>query len=161
MKLARSLAHLFTAGLIASASVATAEDVEITDGKVKVKGANGQTVEITDGLIAGTGDEDGVVGEDGKATVITGNNKKVKQACVTGKTHFTVTGNNNKVTLTGECAKVTVTGNNNKVHVDNVGVLVMTGNANNATYLGGLSGKAPKITRTGNGNVVEKIEAAQ
>jgi len=87
---------------------------------------------------------------------ISGNAKTVKHVCAKGKSYVQVSGNANKVTLTGACAKVALSGNTNTVTVESVGILVVTGNANTAEYKNGLDGKPPKITESGNANKVSK-----
>ena len=162
---------LFAAGLglsLAAVTPARADEVEITDGQVKIKGKNGEKVVVGNGKVVAKGASGSatVVADDegdddeaptGKVITITGNAKKVKQACTAERSSFSISGNSNQVTLTGSCKKVVITGNANKVTLENVGVLVLTGNANRAEYQAGLDGGEPKITRTGNANVAEKI----
>ena len=163
---------LFAAGLglsLAAITPARADEVEITDGQVKIKGKNGDKVVVGNGKVVAKGASGSatVVADDegddedeapaGKVTTISGNAKKVKQACTAERSSFAISGNSNQVTLTGSCKKVVITGNANKVTLENVGVLMLTGNSNRAEYQAGLGGGEPKITRTGNANVAEKI----
>lgn len=141
------------------ATPALGQEVDISKGKIKVQGANGERVEI------GTDEADDDADEPGEAaaavTAITGNGKKLKVACAPGKASFTVAGNKNELTLTGDCQHVSVSGNANVVHVERVASISLTGNKNVATYVDGVGGQAPKIVKTGNDNSVKKVPPAR
>ena len=55
----------------------------------------------------------------------------------------------NTLTFTGECKKLTVNGVSNKIFVEKVGEIIVTGISNKITYGEGISGKKPKITKSG------------
>jgi hypothetical protein len=57
--------------------------------------------------------------------------------------------------LTGECKKLTVDGVSNTVNVEKVGEIVVKGTSNKVVYGDGLSGKKPKITKSGVSTAVD------
>lgn len=64
----------------------------------------------------------------------------------------------NTYTLTGECKKLTVDGVSNKVNVEKVGEISVTGTSNKVTYVEGLGGKKPKITKSGISTAVDSLK---
>jgi len=68
--------------------------------------------------------------------------------------HFEITGNNDELTISGECSKVEVLGHDNKISLDAVGVIQLVGHDNLITYRRGLNGGKPKIETLGENNKV-------
>jgi hypothetical protein len=68
--------------------------------------------------------------------------------------HFEITGNNDAVTIAGDCSKVEVIGDNNKITLDAVGIITLVGHNNLVTYRQGLNGAHPKIETVGENNKV-------
>jgi hypothetical protein len=68
----------------------------------------------------------------------------------------TVQGLGNTVTLTGACTDVVVEGSNNVVHIATLGRLKVAGMNNKVYWTAGIDGAAPRITKEGIGNTVEK-----
>jgi len=68
--------------------------------------------------------------------------------------HFEITGNNDEVTIAGDCSKVEVLGHNNKITLDAVGIITLVGNNNLVTYRQGLNGANPQIETVGENNKV-------
>ena len=66
----------------------------------------------------------------------------------------TVTGNNQRLTLTGSCAAVLVKGNRNTVQVGRVGSISIQGSGNRVTWVSAISGAKPLLRLSGSGNVV-------
>ncbi len=64
----------------------------------------------------------------------------------------------NSYTLTGECKKLTVDGVSNKVSVEKVGEISVKGTSNKVTYVEGLDGKKPKITKSGISTAVDSVK---
>ncbi len=64
----------------------------------------------------------------------------------------------NSYTLTGTCKKLTVDGVSNKVSVEKVGEISVKGTSNKVTYVEGLGGKKPKITRSGVSTAVDSVK---
>lgn len=72
--------------------------------------------------------------------------------CGSGRS-LSVSGSNNKLTVTGACADVDITGSDNRLTVDKITGRVSTGGVNNTvTYHDG----NPAVTNTGGGNTVRK-----
>ncbi len=67
----------------------------------------------------------------------------------------------NSYTLTGECKKLTVDGVSNKVSVEKVGEIVVKGTSNKVTYIEGLDGKKPKITKSGISTEVNSVKSIE
>ncbi|MHA7632485.1 DUF3060 domain-containing protein [Corallococcus sp. M7] len=84
---------------------------------------------------------------------VTGNEETATHACKPGST-VEITGNDNTVTLTGECKSVTVNGNDNKVKVEATGAISVTGTTNAVTWKRGLGKSKPKVSRTGVDNKI-------
>lgn len=84
------------------------------------------------------------------------NGKTVTHAC-TGTTVVKVMGNQNKVTLTGECARVEVLGNENQVIAEAAGEISVMGNANTVAWERGVGGKDPAVSNLGTRNKVSKV----
>ncbi len=66
----------------------------------------------------------------------------------------TVTGNNQRLTLTGSCAAVLVKGNRNTLQVSRVGSISIQGSGNRVTWVSAISGAKPLLRLSGSGNVV-------
>lgn len=64
----------------------------------------------------------------------------------------------NSYTLTGSCKKLTVDGVSNKVSVEKVGEISVKGTSNKVTYVEGLDGKKPKITKSGVSTAVDSMK---
>ena len=86
--------------------------------------------------------------------VVEGMSQRLTVACTSEGAH--VQGNGNTVTLTGPCSNVLVEGSNNTVHIATVGSLKVAGMSNKVYWSAGIAGAAPKITKEGIGNTVEK-----
>jgi hypothetical protein len=87
----------------------------------------------------------------GKVEVITSNEKVNYKG--EGR-HFEITGNDDEVTIAGDCSKVEVLGHNNKINLDAVGIITLVGNNNLVTYRQGLNGAHPTIETVGENNKV-------
>ncbi|MCK6548529.1 DUF3060 domain-containing protein [Myxococcota bacterium] len=158
-------------GLGATASAADPTKVKIGKGGVSVE-AGGTKVDVsggdvgveTDGAdveVDADEDEGGEVAKGAAELEIVGNGKKVEHTCggaSKGATNVSITGNGHKVVLKGACATVTVTGNNHDVAIDEVAAILATGNSLKVTWKKAAVGKEPKITRTGNGVSVKKLD---
>jgi hypothetical protein len=68
--------------------------------------------------------------------------------------HFEITGNNDEITIGGECSRVEVVGHDNKIILDSVGIIEVVGSNNLITYHQGLNGPHPKIDTAGENNKV-------
>ena len=66
----------------------------------------------------------------------------------------TVSGNNQRLTLTGSCASVILKGNRNTVQVNRVGSISIQGSGNRVTWTAAISGAKPLLRLSGSGNVV-------
>jgi hypothetical protein len=78
----------------------------------------------------------------------------VKQSYQGEGRHFEITGNNDDITISGECSKVEVVGHDNKITLVAVGVIEVMGQNNLITYHRGLNAQKPKIDTTGENNKV-------
>jgi Protein of unknown function (DUF3060) len=76
-----------------------------------------------------------------------------------GGQEATVTGSLNEITFTGECPSVTIKGSENTVAIEAVGQIRVVGTKNKVTWQRSTVDQAPKITRSGLGNVVSKAAA--
>ena len=90
----------------------------------------------------------------GQRPVVEGISQRLNVAC--GTEGAKVQGMGNTVTLTGTCSTVLVEGSDNTVHVATLGRLTVAGMNNKVYWTAGIDGAAPKITKEGIGNVVEK-----
>lgn len=86
--------------------------------------------------------------------VVEGGGSRVTVACKADG--VTVQGMSNTVTLTGACTDVLVEGSNNTVHVATLGRLKVAGMNNKVYWSAGIDGAAPRITKEGLGNTIEK-----
>jgi hypothetical protein len=86
--------------------------------------------------------------------VVEGMSQRLTVAC--GADGVKVQGASNTVTLTGTCGVVLVEGSNNTVHIGTLGRLTVAGMNNKVFWSNGIDGAAPKITKEGIGNTVEK-----
>jgi NADH dehydrogenase/NADH:ubiquinone oxidoreductase subunit G len=82
----------------------------------------------------------------------------VKQSYQGEGRHFEITGNNDEITISGECSKVEVVGHDNKISLVAVGVIQVMGQNNLITYHRGLSSPKPKVETTGENNKVVSAE---
>ena len=78
----------------------------------------------------------------------------VKQSYQGEGRHFEITGNNDEITISGDCSKVEVVGHDNKISLVAVGVIQVMGENNLITYHRGLNSPKPKIDTTGENNKV-------
>src|SRR5262245_21956419 len=69
-----------------------------------------------------------------------------------------VSGSDNKVNLTGDCAKVAVMGSKNVVTIEGAARISVMGTDNEVSYKRGVGGKGPNISRMGTGNKVTKAD---
>ena len=82
----------------------------------------------------------------------------VKQTFQGEGRHFEITGNNDEITISGECSKVEVVGHDNKISLVSVGWIEVMGQNNLITYHRGLNGPRPKIDAAGENNKVISAE---
>ena len=82
---------------------------------------------------------------------VAGINENKTVACGTNNS-VTVSGVSNTIVITGHCTKLTVSGMQNSVTVDAVDSIDAAGFNNQVTYHSG----SPKISKSGDGNVVEQ-----
>lgn len=68
----------------------------------------------------------------------------------------TVSGDSNRLTLTGNCTQVVVNGNKNVVSVVAVGQIVVNGKQNTVTWSKSLKGAKPMLRVTGTANKILK-----
>ena len=90
------------------------------------------------------------------AELVIGDNDKVLSHECTGDTVVKVVGNENKITLTGDCAKVDVTGNKNAIDIDATVAISVMGNKNAVTWARMIDGKKPKISNLGSKNSISR-----
>jgi hypothetical protein len=90
----------------------------------------------------------------GQRPVVEGMSQRLTVAC--GAEGAKVQGMGNTVTLTGTCSTVLVEGSDNTVHIATLGRLTVAGMNNKVYWTAGIDGAAPKITKEGIGNTVEK-----
>jgi hypothetical protein len=90
----------------------------------------------------------------GQRPVVEGMSQRLNVAC--GTEGAKVQGMGNTVTLTGTCSTVLVEGSDNTVHIATLGRLTVAGMNNKVYWTSGIDGAAPKITKEGVGNIVEK-----
>jgi hypothetical protein len=90
----------------------------------------------------------------GQRPVVEGMSQRLTAAC--GTEGAKVQGMGNTVTLTGPCSTVLVEGSDNTVHIATLGRLTVAGMNNKVYWSAGIDGAAPKITKEGIGNTVEK-----
>lgn len=69
-----------------------------------------------------------------------------------------ITGNHGSITLRGTCSEVILVGNDNLVRSETVGTISVTGNNNNITWISGLQGQPPQVTRSGKDNLIAQAE---
>jgi hypothetical protein len=90
--------------------------------------------------------------------VVRENNRTIAQAC-DGKTTAEIDGNDNTITLTGECVAVKVMGNRNTVAFEAAATLSTWGNDNVVSYQRGPGKKpAPAISNPGSRNRISRIK---
>jgi hypothetical protein len=90
---------------------------------------------------------------------VTQNGQKLKHSCKEGAPMIVnIIGNNNTLTIDGECVRLVVTGNNNKVTIEAVGEITALGDGLDVTYKRGLAGKEPKITKVGEKIRIVKVK---
>ena len=69
-----------------------------------------------------------------------------------------INGNNNTITVQGDCALIEVTGSHNKLSSENVATIKISGHNNDVRYTGALAGKAkPAIKNNGKANTIRKV----
>src|SRR5438876_990101 len=86
---------------------------------------------------------------------LTDNGHSTSHECTAGE-RVEVSGNKNRLDLTGECGTVSVSGNENQVTVDTVAEIVTQGNKNSVRWYKGAGDKAPKVSNSGTGNEIKK-----
>ena len=69
-----------------------------------------------------------------------------------------VKGNQNELTIKGECSSLYVPGNKNIVYVEAVAKIDTLGNRNTVTWEKGIGGKKPSISNLGTDNKIKKAE---
>lgn len=147
--LLHGLAAICAAGIT---TLAVAKDSE----KAKPKP---NTVEVE-----GTGDEDpedtsDTLNEVEPELAVVQNGQKVKHSCKDGAPlRVNIIGNNNQVTVDGECKSLIVTGNGNKVTIEAVGEITALGDSLDISYKRGLGGKEPQISKVGDKVKIVKIK---
>lgn len=72
-----------------------------------------------------------------------------------------VRGNQNELTIKGECSSLYVPGNKNIVYVEAVAKIDTPGNKNTVTWEKGIDGKKPSISNLGTDNTIKKAEAEE
>lgn len=127
--------------------------VEVDDetGQVEVRGL-GALVNVEGGE---AGDGEQVVAEGDEPVLITGNSRRLTLVCKPNA-EVMISGNANKIALTGPCAKVNISGNSQVITIESAGEIAVTGNSNRVAWRTGLEGKKPKITQLGNANKVSQ-----
>jgi hypothetical protein len=73
--------------------------------------------------------------------------------------HVSVSGEDNKLTLTGTCLSVEVSGDRNELVVDVLGEASLAGDENRIQWKRAASGNAPEVTDSGDGNSVKRASA--
>ena len=91
-------------------------------------------------------------GRSGNVEEIVGTQQKLNYKG--GGKDFVIVGNDDEITITGECSKVQILGHDNKVVLDAVGEIVASGHNNLVTYRRGQNGAEPKVETMGHGNKV-------
>ena len=71
-----------------------------------------------------------------------------------------VDGNQNTISLSGDCAKVIVKGNHNRVSVESVAWLRLIGNDNQVSWARGVGGRPPSVVDVGARNLVAQSRGA-
>ncbi|WP_161880791.1 DUF3060 domain-containing protein [Deinococcus alpinitundrae] len=66
----------------------------------------------------------------------------------------TISGDNQRLTLTGSCASVILKGNRNTLQVSRVGSISIQGSGNRVLWTSAISGAKPLLRLSGSGNVV-------
>jgi outer membrane lipopolysaccharide assembly protein LptE/RlpB len=100
-------------------------------------------------------------GNSGEKLILNGNSESATHACNGREVEVKETATANTYTLTGECKKITVDGVSNTINVEKVGEISVTGVSNKVTYGEGISGKKPKISKSGTSTFVESRAEAE
>jgi hypothetical protein len=104
-------------------------------------------------------DTSGIINPVEPELAITKNGQKVKHSCkADAPLIVSIIGNNNQVTVDGECKKLVVTGNSNKVTIEAVGEISALGDNLDISYKRGLGGKEPVITKVGEKIKIVKLK---
>lgn len=90
-----------------------------------------------------------IVGENNGGRVIRCNGRDVE-----------VDGNQNTITLSGNCAVILVKGNHNRVAVESVAWLRLIGNDNQVSWARGVGGRQPSVVDVGSRNTVAQARGA-
>jgi len=69
-----------------------------------------------------------------------------------------VSGSGNRITLTGDCAKVAVMGSKNIVAIEAAAKIAVMGTDNEVSWKRGVGGKDPVVSRMGNNNKLTKSD---
>lgn len=91
-------------------------------------------------------------GRSGNVEEIVGTQQKLNYKG--GGKDFVIVGNDDEITISGECSKLQILGHDNKVVLDAVGEIVASGHNNLVTYRRGLNRAEPKVETMGHGNKV-------
>jgi hypothetical protein len=68
-----------------------------------------------------------------------------------------INGNNNSITIEGDCSEIEVTGSHNKVSAESVATIRVTGNDNDVRYTSAPAGKArAAVKNRGKANTIRK-----
>ena len=81
----------------------------------------------------------------------------VDHACEANE-RVVISGSENRVTLTGACAKVAVMGSKNVVAIDGASRIAVMGTGNEVTWKRGVGGKGPNVSRMGTNTKVTKVD---
>jgi hypothetical protein len=85
------------------------------------------------------------------------NQRTVSRTC-DGHTQIQVLGNQNKVTLTGECEHIEIAGNQNIVTIEGAGSISVPGNDNIVSWERGIDGKPPAVSNPGSRNHLARVK---
>lgn len=144
MNTSRSMLMLFFAAIAATAS---AED------RIAAK-ADGAEVEMrSDGSIKVV-----VEARDGAAWLSIHDSDQAGSLDCKGR-HVSVSGERNKLKLTGTCLSVEVSGDNNELVVDVLGEASLAGDENRIEWKRAASGSTPEVSDSGDGNTVKRAAA--
>lgn len=140
MKTIRVLALSLTLGIWASVSVDALNAKQIAQVSTDVKLNNQGIVDRS---------------QDGSLNLL-GSNQQRSVNCNSDAVQ--ITGNRSTITLEGTCSEVTLVGNDNVIQTKTVGIISVTGNNNQVTWSNGVNGGTPRISRSGNDNVITQAK---
>jgi hypothetical protein len=128
-------------------------NVHVKAGNTEVKTNGADEGEQLGGADVEAEDEEGEEKPADATIEISGSGAQETHRC-SPKSEVEISGNDNEITLTGECKSVSVSGANNKVKVDAVAAINVTGANNTVAWKRVVGGKKPKVTRNGANNKV-------